>query len=146
MPPRIWKDAEEEFVSFFASEGKRAHVQRLTDTAFVRGSTGNARAMKDAQPSDFIVTWKAFTFYSEVKSTQNEPSFPFSMIKKNQWVAARCVTTAGGSYYFWLRREATNQWYIVPANVFIDHTTKSMRWDDLESYRKDNFITFKELA
>lgn len=130
----VWKDAESEFESFFAPFGKRAHVQRLTDTAFVRGTTGRAASFKDAQPSDYIITLEGTTFYAEVKSTQSEPSFPFSLIKKSQWAAARMVTAAGGHYRFYIRRESTKRWYVVPAVVFITHTAKSIRWHEIEGY------------
>lgn len=141
---RIWKDAEDEFVSFFAPFGKHAHVQRLSDTAFVRGSTGKSTSIKDAQPSDFIITVKGCTAYAEVKSTISEPSFPFSLIKKNQWSAAKQVVAAQGRYYFWIKRESAGHWYMVPAHIFLAHDARSMRWDDLEPYQHAHtrFILF----
>jgi penicillin-binding protein-related factor A (putative recombinase) len=142
----IWKDAEEEFVSFFAPFGKHAYVQRLSDTAFVRGTSGRSASFKDAQPSDFIVTWLGNMFYAEVKSTINEPSFPFSMIKKPQWAAAKQAVAAKGGYYFWIKRETASQWYVVPARIFIEHDAKSIRWDALETYKLQPLLQFSQLA
>lgn len=129
-----WKDAESEFESFFEVYGKRAYVERLKDTAHVRGASGKLAAFKDAQPADYIVTVEGAMFYAEVKSTQHEPSFPFSMIKPVQWAAARRTVSAGGIYRFYIRRESTKRWYSVPANVLIHHTAKSIRWQEIEGY------------
>jgi penicillin-binding protein-related factor A (putative recombinase) len=142
---QVWKDAEEEFASFFAPFGKRAAVERLTDTAHVRGATGLQRAIKDAQPADFIVTWDKRMFYAEVKSTVKEPSFPFSMIAKNQWRAARKAVAAGGDYYFFLRRESVGIWYAVHASHIIDNTTKSMKWAEIDHHRISAHVLFSQL-
>lgn len=142
----IWKDAESEFVSFFAPFGKRAYVQRLTDTAHVRGESGVSASFKDAQPADYLVTWDGYTFYSEVKSTLSEPSFSFSMIRKAQWAACRQVIAADGMYYFWIRRESVPQWYVVPARVFIQHDAKSVRWVELEPYKLEHSRMFSQLV
>lgn len=141
----VWKDAEDEFVSFFTPFGKRAAIERLTDTAYVRGNTGLKKTIKDAQPADFVVVWDGTMFYAEVKSTENEPSFSFAMISKNQWRAARKAIAAGGQYYFFIRRETTGEWYVVPAIVFIDHAAKSMKWAEIDHHRLANAFMFSTL-
>jgi penicillin-binding protein-related factor A (putative recombinase) len=141
----VWKDAEDEFELFFARFGKRAAVERLTDTAYVRGATGLKKSIKDAQPADFVVTWEGRMFYAEVKSTANEPSFSFSMISKNQWRAARKAVAAGGDYQFFIRRESTGEWYVIHAVHIIDHDAKSMKWAEIDHHRILNNPLFAPL-
>jgi penicillin-binding protein-related factor A (putative recombinase) len=131
----VWKDAEEEFETLFAPFGKRAAVERLTDTAYVRGVTGLKKSIKDAQPADYVIVFDGWMSYAEVKSTAKEPSFSFSMISKNQWRAARKAIAAGGNYTFFIRRESTSEWYVVPAIVFIDHDAQSMKWTTIDHHR-----------
>lgn len=140
----VWKDAEDEFVSFFAPLGKHAAIERLTDTAHVRGTTGLKRLIKDSQPADFVVTMYGSMFYAEVKSTVNEPSFPFSMIAKNQWRAARKAVAAGGNYQFFIRRETTGEWYVIHASHIIDHEAKSMKWAEIDHHRLCNHTYFSQ--
>jgi penicillin-binding protein-related factor A (putative recombinase) len=134
----VWKDAEEEFEALFAPFGKRAAVERLTDTAYVRGSTGNNKSIKDAQPADYVITFDGWMSFAEVKSTSKEPSFPFSMISRNQWRAARKVTAAKGNYVFFIRRESSREWYAVPAIVLIDHDAQSIKWTEIDHHRFQN--------
>jgi penicillin-binding protein-related factor A (putative recombinase) len=138
----VWKDAEDEFVSFFAPFGKRAAVERLTDTAYVRGATGLKKSIKDAQPADFVVTWDGMMFYAEVKSTAHEPSFRLSMISKNQWRAARKAITAGGQYLFIIRRESTGEWYVINAAFLIDHDAMSVKWSEIAHHLFSNHPRF----
>jgi penicillin-binding protein-related factor A (putative recombinase) len=138
MSKLVWKDAEEEFETLFASYGKRAAIERLTDTAYVRGQTGLKKTIKDAQPADYVIAVDGWMSFAEVKSTGKEPSFPFSMVSKNQWRAARKVVAAGGNYTFFIRREATGEWYCVPAIILIEHESQSIKWTEIDHHRFQN--------
>lgn len=129
-----WKEAEQEFVSFFASLGKDACIIRLPDTAQAKATSGKG-AFIQAQPSDYLLTLKGETHYAEVKSTRNPTSFPFSNIKKGQWAASKRVVGAQGSYLFFIKRLPEGTWYVVPARVLhAQRPKKSIPWTLLEKY------------
>lgn len=130
-----WKDVENEFIAFFTVYGKDACIVRLTDTAAAK-AVGGKRAFVQAQPSDFLLTFKGVTHYVEVKSTKSETSFPFGNIQKGQWAASRKIVGAQGSYLFFIKNLNTVQWYIVPAEVLhAQRPAKSIKWTLLEDYK-----------
>lgn len=130
-----WKQAEKDFVDYFASYGKDACVIRLTDTAAAKATSGK-NAFIQAQPSDFLLTLQGVTHFAEVKSTKNETSFPFSNIKKGQWAASKRVVAAGGSYLFFIKNLNTDTWYLVPAQVLhAQKPKKSIRWTQLGNFK-----------
>lgn len=129
-----WKKTEVEFVDAFKPLGKRAYVARLADTAAAK-ATGGKEAILQAQPSDFLLTVDGDTHYAEVKSSTNKTSFPFSNIKRGQWIASRRVVGAGGSYLFFIKNLVTKVWYVVPALVLHKHNRKSIKWAEIEDYQ-----------
>lgn len=133
-----WKQAEKDFEDHFGQYGKGAYVGRLTDTASAKAIAGK-KAFVAAQPADYIVTLKGQTFFAEVKSTVDQTSFHFNNIRKGQIAASRRITTAGGTYLFFIKSEELEQWFCVPAVVI--HTTlrskKSMTWHELKDYEYD---------
>jgi len=135
---QTWKQAEKDFESHFNQYGKGAFVARLTDTAAAKAIAGK-KAFVAAQPSDFLVVVEGMTFFAEVKSTVDRNSFHFNNIRKGQIAASRRVSSAGGTYLFFVKSEAHDQWYSVPGAVV--HTTlrakKSMTWAELEPYKYD---------
>ena len=131
---RNWQDAEKEFENYFRSRGKRSHVHRFEDTKAVRGRTkGNGFAA--AQPSDYLVTDEGSSFYAEVKFCNNKISFPFGSIRPSQWTAARRVTAAGGSYYFYIYSTEVGTWFRVPASTLINSDKRSMKWSELAQHK-----------
>ena len=77
------------------------------------------------------------TFFAEVKSSQDEVSFSLNNIQKGQWQAAIQITSAGGKYFFFIRREIRGDWFRVPAQVVIEtfKIKKSMKWTELITYK-----------
>jgi penicillin-binding protein-related factor A (putative recombinase) len=130
----LWKAAEKEFESAFDRKGKGAFVHRLTDTAAAK-ATGGKRAFVGKQPSDYIVVDNGNTYFAEVKSSQDEVSFPHSNIQAYQMASARRTVKAGGTYVFFIKNLRTGHWYCVPAEVIIGSEKKSTRWADIEIYR-----------
>jgi len=138
VPP--WKQAEKDFESFFKLQGKKAYVHRLTDTAAAKATAGK-KAFVVAQPSDYVGVMQEITFFGEVKSSQDATSFPHKNIKRNQLAQSRRIIAAGGSYLFFIKSEHFNQWFIVPAQFFINNTAgkKSTKWVDLAEYKWDPY-------
>lgn len=120
--------AEEEFISFFP--GKRNYVYQFHDTKQAKAGRVE-RIFTSAQPADFIVTSEGVTFYAEVKYCAELTSFPFSNIRKSQWISAAQQTAASGLYYFFIKSEAMRCWYKVPATILLHHPRKSITWQEL---------------
>lgn len=128
-----WKIAEKHFEGSFARYGKGAFVHRMTDTAAAKATSGK-HAFIVAQPSDYLVVHGELTYFAEVKSTQEKVSFPHSALRKNQVAKARQITMAGGTYLVFIKAEALNQWFRVPAQVFFHSIKKSTPWADLQEF------------
>lgn len=130
-----WIDAEDQFETFFP--GKKVFLYAFEDTREARKTGGSKKIFTKARPSDYLVTQDGVTFFAEVKSTENKTAFPFSMIKPMQWTAAIACTLAGGIYLFFIRSEAKNIWYKVPASLIIEtfnNKRKSLTWTELDPY------------
>lgn len=131
------KPSEELFEKAHDSLGKRAYYCRLVDAAEVRGRTGKIGHIRP-QPSDYILTVDGKTSYAEVKSTQNETSFPFNLLRIKQSAAAKMIISAGGSYFVYLHDLTRDRWFKVPYEVIQitkDHGKASIPWADLKEFR-----------
>ncbi|WCD44182.1 putative holliday junction-specific endonuclease [Xylophilus phage Lumi] len=129
----LWEKAQEDFKAFYP--GKRNYIFEFHDARQVMGALKSTRVFTASHPADFIVTSNGETFYAEVKSCSNETSFPFSMIKRSQWIAATMQLAAGGLYFFFIKSEVLGTWFKVPAKVLLDiESRKSITWKDLAPY------------
>lgn len=136
-----WQDAEDQFQKQWF--GKTRWCYRFGDTREAMGSAGSRRVFTKPRPSDFLVVDNGNTFFAEVKSSHHETSFPLSAVQTPQWSAAVQTTSAGGSYFFYIKQETVSQWYCVPAYALIalqKEGFKSVKWTHLEGF-KCNFLT-----
>lgn len=131
-----WKQAEKDFVDSFAKYGKRVFVHRFNDTAASKATSGN-KAFVVAQPADFQVCLDGKVFWAEVKFTKDPSKFHFSNIQKTQLARSRQITTAGGTYLFFVKRGETDQWYAIPAPVVHNAPQKHLKWTEIEDYEYD---------
>lgn len=133
---KVWEDAEDEFERRFRQLGKSAFIYRFTDTKDARGALRSKKVFTDARPADFLLTVHGKMFYAEVKSCSSETSFAFANIRKSQWQAAIQQVAAGGLYYFFIRSEALNQWFMVPFEIIKNmESKKSLTWDELFAHK-----------
>lgn len=132
----LWEIAQEDFVAAFPN--KNQFVFQFHDARAAMGAAQSRRVFTTSHPSDFLVTDQGQTFYAEVKSSENEVSFPFSNIEKGQWIAATRLVAASGYYYFFLKSEHLKQWFKVPASVILEQYhggIKSIKWSLLTAYK-----------
>ena len=137
MPTNTGKSSEKEFEARLSSLGKRAYFYRVKDAAAIRGLTGKI-GHADATPADYIVVVDGDTHFAEVKSTINETSFPFSMLKKGQNSHGMRILAARGKYNVYIHHLPTEKWFRVPLSVINavrDIGKASLKWNDLERYR-----------
>lgn len=131
----IWKDAEEQFKSWW--QGKQSFCFQFLDTRAAMGALGTKRVFAAPHPSDFLVTDRGHMFYAEVKSFSGD-SFKFSNVQPAQWSAARQQIAAGGEYFFYLFATGNKQWYKLSASVLLkiyDAGRKSVRVAELLEYQ-----------
>lgn len=131
-----WKSVQDAFASFWEGR-KTAYCFQFHDAREAMGAAGSRRVFTTAHPSDFLVTDKGEMYYAEVKSSENETSFPFSNIKKSQWNAAIRQTAAGGKYFFFLYANKRESWYKLDARFLLDiyHSgRKSVGWAELTDF------------
>jgi len=137
MAKNTGKPTERLFEASIDALGKRGYYYRIKDAAAIRGLTGKT-GMADATPSDYICVVKGKMFFGEVKSTQHERLFEFSLLKKGQNAHGLRIIAAGGQYLVIVHRMLTDEWYIIPRSVIKDHEEKtkqrSMSWLDLRSF------------
>lgn len=131
MPTNLkWLDAEQEFESWFMT--KKSFCFKFHDARMAKGTGGSNRIFTASHPADYVVIDRGLMFYAEVKSSQNETSFPFASVKKSQWSGAMQTVAAGGSYFFFLKSEHLEKWFKVPAAFILDHFqggAKSLKWE-----------------
>lgn len=128
---KIWEDS-------FARQGKRAFTHRFVDAAEIKGKTGKVAVGASPQPSDFLLVNNGLTFFCEVKSTQNETSFPFSMLRTTQSAMAKMILAAGGGYRIYIHSLALDQWFCIPYQVVLDVKAagaSSIKWPILAPYQ-----------
>ncbi len=135
MAAKKWMDAEADFESVWAGK-KTSWCYAFEDTREAMGLSKSRRVFTKGRPSDYLVTAQGFTFFAEVKSSQNEVSFNLNNVEESQWQAAIRSVAAGGQYFFFVRCEMDGKWFQVPASVFVEQrkTKKSIKWDDLQQY------------
>jgi penicillin-binding protein-related factor A (putative recombinase) len=128
------KPSEEEFEEYFKSFGKRAYVHRFVDAAEIKGRTGKVGEARPA-PADYLVTVDGETFYAEVKSTEHETRFAFSLLRTVQSAIAKQVLAAGGDYCLYIHSLHLNQWFKVPYSQVKSSPKKSLTWEELLPWR-----------
>lgn len=136
MTKNTGQSAQSDFERIIRSFGKRAYLHRLVDASDVHGLTGQATNIS-AQPSDFILVMDGRTEFAEVKSTVNETSFPFSLLRATQSAAARQVLAAGGMYFAYVKSLHHDRWFRVPytlVQMMKDVGTGSLKWAKLEDF------------
>ena len=136
MARNTGKPSEEEFVDHWQRQGKRAFVYKFEDAAALFGKNKKAVA-NDAKPCDFIVVTPEETIWSEVKSTEHETRFPFSMIRRGQIGFAKQIVAAGGRYIFFVHSLKLNRWFAIPAGHLLmirKDGKKSLSWEEMEQF------------
>ncbi len=128
-----WQQAEDDFDSHWFKLGKKAHLYVFKDAATLRAMNKRPTAVGN-QPSDRLITHQGVTFYAEVKSTTNPTSFAFALLKPGQIGSAKMITTAGGSYFVFVKSLILDRWFKVPFSVIDDAPGSSIKWQDLELY------------
>lgn len=137
MSKNTGKPSEEDFEDRWARLGKAAHVHRFVDAAEVRGRTGKTGFTRKA-PADYLLTHNGRTTYAEVKSTQDDKAFRFSLLRAGQSAAAAMVIAAGGTYEVFVHRLLTNEWFRFPYSLVAETKAAgkaSIPWSALQPYR-----------
>ena len=135
MPKNTGKPTEKDFEAILNSFGKFACYHRLVDASEIKGRTGQVAVSARTAPADYIVTFNQETFLAEVKSTWNDHSFPFSLIKPSQWSAGVRTITAGGLYKVYVKNLNTNEWFVIPFQKILaikQQNKSSIKWNDLK--------------
>lgn len=134
MTKNTGKPSEKAFEAAYKKLGKMAYVHRFVDASEIKGKTGVVAVSASAQPSDYMLVEDGKTSFAEVKSTVNETSFPFSLLKKNQNAAALMIMAAGGEYLVFVHAVALDRWFKFNYQLVLDTkaTDKaSIKWTDL---------------
>lgn len=115
--------------------GKNVFVERLPDTKSIKGMMGTG--FIQGRPSDYLVTENGVMYYAEVKSCQDEVSFPFSNFTKEQEKAMIRQNAAGGEYFIFIHNLLTDTWYKLSARQKIEvekSGRKSIKWTELNKW------------
>src|SRR5688500_16501737 len=105
---KLWQNAQAQFESFWLLKSQYCYA--FMDSREAMGLSGSRKVFTKARPSDYLVTDNGHTFFAEVKSSQSATSFNLNNVEPEQWKTAIRVTSAGGSYRFFIRRELDKQW------------------------------------
>ncbi|RWN60247.1 hypothetical protein [Mesorhizobium sp.] len=133
MAKNTGKPSEQEFERIWNKLGKRAWAWRVVDAAEVRGRTGKIGFTRSA-PSDYIVAYNGVHF-AEVKSTQDDTAFRFSLLRKIPSAMAVMILAAGGDYLVYIHRITTDEWFCIPYQLIRDNSARSLTWKELERHK-----------
>ena len=112
------KSAEKCFVD--AMELTKRWVHRFRDMRDVKGLNRGKNLAMFPCPSDFLIGGADGLFLAEVKSTQNETSFPFGDVRPAQRAAAAHAASRGFPYFFFIMNTNDGEWYVMPATQFVE--------------------------
>lgn len=121
----------EKFIYEWFNRNKSVACERFSDT----GDTFQGRGVGvviSSKPSDFIVVDKGYTFFAEVKSTNNARGVTTSLFEQ-QRVKRDKFLKAGASYSYFVFSTVRNAWYTIPANVIVENANRT--WDELSMYK-----------
>ncbi|TIW54179.1 MAG: hypothetical protein E5V54_22675 [Mesorhizobium sp.] len=133
MAKNTGKPSEQEFEKAWLKLGKRAWVWRVPDAAEVKGRTGNIGTTRPA-PSDYVIVHNGAHF-AEVKSTQDDTAFRFSLLRTKPSAMAVMILAAGGDYLVYIHRIPTDEWFCIPYSMIRDHSARSLTWKELEGHK-----------
>lgn len=133
----LWKKCEDIVFNYYNEElGKDSLCTRFIDSADINRLSYKVgkkfTAVNVSQPSDLLITVKGWTFYAEVKSTEDPVSVKSSLVKQ-QSGSRRRVLAAGGDYRYFIYSIHHKQWYFLKA----EELTTPMKWANLERYKID---------
>lgn len=139
MAKNTGKPSERAFEEAVAATGKEGWCYRIKDAAAIHGIAGRTGHGVDATPADYILVLRGEMSFCEVKSTQHETLFEFSLLTKGQRGHYPQIAAAGGRFIIFLHRLTTGQWYMIPMKSVVEHTRttgrKSITWKEMEEYR-----------
>jgi len=132
------KDAEAAFVAHWE---KRGHIERIRDSADLRGLNGGRSIADFKKPSDFLVSSAVDPLhFAEVKSTTSKTSFPFGNIEDGQHVAAiKSARRGDGGYTFYIFAYATSTWYTMSCKQYAqihESGRRSVKFEELSLWIK----------
>lgn len=137
MAKNTGKTSEQIWELAWTRLGKRAYFYRIPDAAEHFGRNNGKVFNLRPTPADYLLTTNGETIYSEVKSTHNPTSFPFSLLKKGQRAAGPQVVDAGGHYHVFVHNLSSDRWYRIPFEVIgtvKDLGKSSIPWNELEQF------------
>lgn len=137
MAKNTGKPSEKKWLDAHAKLGKRAWTHRFVDASEIVGKTGKVAIAASPQPSDFMLVLDGETSFSEVKSTQNKTSFPFSILQKTQSTQAKMILAAGGSYWIYVHSLVLKKWFKLPYSLVTETKAagkSSLKWSELTEY------------
>ena len=88
--------------------------------------------MLSSKPSDFVVVDNGYTFFAEVKSTNNARGVTTSLFEQ-QRVKRDKFLKAGAGYSYFVFSTVRNAWYTIPASVIVENANRT--WDELSMYK-----------
>jgi len=147
----IW---ESQFQKSFEDSFINGFIYKLVDTHSLQGAKNAAsnsgksdvwnKIIIPKVVSDFVCINDGQHIFVECKSTMNKTSFALGNIKPHQTQFAIDIESAGGKYYFAIRKQESrnNECFLLTVNDIIRLKTanggrKSIRWEQL---RDDEFV------
>lgn len=128
------KPSEKIFDDYWRTRGKVAFNFAFADSSSLTGLNGKmVQAL--AQPSDRLVIHDGKVEFAEIKSTQDDTAFRFSLLRKKQSAFAAFILAAGGTYSVYVHRLLTDEWFRVPyqiINIVKEQGSQSIPWAEMQ--------------
>jgi hypothetical protein len=137
MTKNTGKPSEDAFDEHWRKKGKAAFVYAFPDSSSLTGLNGR-QTQALAQPCDRLVCHRGEVEYAEVKSTQDETAFRFSMLRTKQKAFAAFVLASGGTYVVYVHSLIRGVWFRIPYSQILFTQSagfQSIQWDDLQRFQ-----------
>ena len=127
----------EKIVFDYYNRNKETVCTRFIDSAdinresYKRGAQFTVTGI--SQPSDLLVTDNGFTFYAEVKCTENPRGLTQGLLKR-QAGSRRRILAAGGAYLYYVYSLAKKTWYEIPGEIIQECVKGTIAWERLSGF------------
>lgn len=121
----------EKFIYEWFNRNKSVACERFSDTSDTFQGRG-VGVVLSSKPSDFVVVDNGYTFFAEVKSTNNARGVTTSLFEQ-QRVKRDKFLKAGAGYSYFVFSTVRNAWYTIPASVIVENANRT--WDELSMYK-----------
>lgn len=125
----------ESFIYNYFNRNKKTMCVRFSDTHDTFQGRGKG-VILSRKPSDFIVVNDGYTFFCEVKSTEDQKGVRRKLLER-QFSRMLRIKNCGGNFVYYIYSKVRDSWFSIDSkNITEDFS--SMEWSDMREEKDIN--------